>query len=146
MNKAKFLESLDKSEVYDDVSEKKALPELLLKRNIMEAQENMLVSERKMMHSFRLYRRFYFQQVVAFESDIILLFSFIKAMIIDYGIKDNDKMVYLALVRSENGQHFNPDKLIVFKNFLLKYLHLLNITNLFQGGGKSFEQKLKEQY
>ena len=146
MNKAKFLESINKDEVYDSSSEKQAIPELQLKQNIIIAEKQMIDSFEKMIYHYKMYRRFIFQDVVIFECSVLGLFNYIKAMMVDYGIREKDRETYKALLRCEYGEHFSPPVLIGFKNLLLQYLHLLNLTNLFKGGSASFEQKIREQY
>jgi hypothetical protein len=142
----RHLDSLDQNDIYDDVKEKKALPELILKQNILNAQDVMLMSERKMMNAFRYRNKYFKNDLIEFEGNIILLFGFIKRMILDTGIKKNsyDYKVFKLLCEAERGRQFNANYLIVFKNFLLKNLHTINITNLFMQKGKSFEQELEE--
>ena len=132
--------------IYDDADEKKALPELRLKENIISAQEMMLISERKMMNSFRYRNKYFKNDLIEFEGNIILLFGFIKRMILDTGIKRNsyDYKVFLLLCEAERGKQFNANYLIIFKNFLLKNLHNINLTNLFMSKGKTFDQKFSE--
>ena len=55
----KHLSSLDNKDLYDDVREKKALPELILKQNILNAQDVMLLSERKVMNSYRFTGKYF---------------------------------------------------------------------------------------
>ena len=144
----RHLDSMDSGDIYDDVREKKALPELILKQNILNAEDVMLMSERKMMNSFR-YRNTYFRNdLIEFQGNILLLFGFIKRMILDIGLskKSIDYQIYLLLYRAERGRQFNAPELITFKNFLLKYLHKINITNLFMSRGKSFEQELADDF
>lgn len=149
MAKKRFLDSDDEKEIFDDVSEKKAIPELILKGNILQAQDKMLISERNMMNNFRAsgYKRFYANDVIIFSGDIVLLFGFIKQMILDSGLKsENDKNTYKRLLELENGVYYGTKSLISFKNFLLKYLHLLNLTNLFVSQGKNWKDEIKGEY
>jgi len=148
---AKFknhLDSLDSNDIYDDVKEKKALPELILKQNILNAQDVMLMSERKLMNNYRYTRNYSKQDLIEFEGNILLLFGFIKRMILDIGIsKDsNDFKIFMLMCKAENGRQFDAKPLIIFKNFLLKYLHKINITNLFMSKGKSFERELEDEF
>jgi hypothetical protein len=141
------LDSLDSSSLYDDVGEKKAIPELILKQNIINAQDSMLLYERQMMSHFRSRGKFYREDIVAFESSLILLFGFLKEMIKDSGLKtENDRLVYKIFIRAERGEVFKPDTLLGLKNFLLRYLHLLNITNLIVSRGKGFEAEIEEDF
>jgi hypothetical protein len=144
----KHLDSLNASDIYDDVNEKKALPELILKQNILNAQDVMLLSERKMMNSFRFRRKFFRNDLIEFQGNIILLFGFIKRMILDIGLSpaSNDYKIYKLLCEAERGKQFDARALIVFKNFLLKHLHSINITNLFMSKGKSFSQELDDDF
>jgi len=144
----RHLDSLDRNDLYDDVKEKKALPELILKQNILNAQDVMLMSERKLMNNFRATGKYFKQDLIEFEGNIVLLFGFIKRMILDIGISKNssDYKIYLFLVEAEKGRQFNASALIMFKNFLLKYLHKINITNLFMSKGKSFEQEIDDDF
>lgn len=142
----KYLDSLDSNDIYDDVREKKALPELILKQNILNAQDVMLISERKMMNNFRYRNKFFKNDLIEFEGNIILLFGFIKRMILDTGLKKDsyDYKIFKLICDAERGKQFDAKYLIIFKNFLLKNLHTINITNLFIQKGKSFEQELEE--
>jgi hypothetical protein len=144
----RYLDSLDSGDIYDDVKEKKALPELILKQNILNAQDIMLTSERKLMNGYRYNRRFARQDLIEFEGNIILLFGFIKRMILDKGLKKGsiDHKVFVHLCNAEKGSQYRAEHLIVFKNFLLKYLHEINITNLFMSKGKSFKQELDDDF
>ena len=146
---AKFhLDSMDKNDIYDDVKEKKALPELILKQNILISQDVMLISERKLMNSYRSTGKFFKQDLIEFEGNIVLLFGFIKRMILDIGLKkgSTDYKIFILLCKAEYGQQFDAKPLITFKNFLLKYLHKINITNLFMQKGKSFEKELEDEF
>lgn len=139
---------MDRGDIYDDVLEKKALPELILKQNILNAEDSMLISERKLMNNFRSYRKYFRQDLVEFEGNILLLFGFIKRMVLDIGIKKSspDYQVFVLLCRAERGRQFSAPELITFKNFLLKYLHKINITNLFMPKGKSFVAEVDEDF
>lgn len=141
----RFLDSLDSEDVIRDVHEKKALPELILKQNILEAEDLMLMSERKMMLNYRLYKRHARRDVVEFEGNIVLLFGFIKQMIKEKLLKE-DNQVFNELVQLEIGKEFDVTRLFVFKNFLLKYLHSINITNLFQASTKGWEEEIDNEY
>jgi len=146
--KKKYLDSLDSNDIYDDVKEKKALPELILKQNILNAQDIMLMSERRMMNNFRSRGIYYKDDLVEFQGNILLLFGFIKRMILDIGFPKNsdDNKIFSSLCIAERGRQFKAPNLIIFKNFLLKYLHKINITNLFMSKGKSFEEELNEDF
>ena len=134
--------------IYDDAVEKKTLPELRLKENIINAQEMMLISERKMMNRFRYNRNYSKIDLIEYEGNILLLFGFIKRMILDKGInrKSYDFKIYSWLCEAEKGRQFDAKYLTIFKNFLLKYLHTLNLANLFMSSGKSFEQKFNDSF
>jgi hypothetical protein len=143
----KFLDSMDKDELFDDVVEKKALPELVLKQNILNAQDTLLISERVLMNNRRTYGRYFRQDVNIFAGNIVLVFSFIKYMVLDKGLKnEKDQNVFKKIIQLEKGNDFEVKDLLIFKNFILKYLHLLNLTNLLQTGGKSFKAKFDEEY
>lgn len=146
IDKNKFLEGVKEELIYDSSVDKKAIPELLLKQAIIISERDMIDAFENMIFHFKMYNRFIFQDVIMFECKILKLFNYIKAMMIDYGISGNDLETYKLLVRCELGEHFNAKTLIIFKNFLLKYLHLLNITNLFKSQGLPFDIKIKEQY
>lgn len=148
MAKKKYLDSLDSDDIYDDVKEKKALPELILKQNILNAQDVMLMSERRMMNNFRSRGIYYKDDLIEFQGNILLLFGFIKRMILDIGFsKDSDDFkIFKSLCIAERGKQFKASNLITFKNFLLKYLHKINITNLFMSKGKSFEEELNDDF
>lgn len=145
---------MDEGDIYDDVNEKKALPELILKQNILNAQDAMLISERKMMNNFRSTRKWYKQDLVEFEGNIILLFGFIKRMMLDQGIAKKDEngkpstdyTIYKLLLQAERGKQFSGNHLVVFKNFLLKYLHKINITNLFTSRGSDFRHEIDSEF
>ena len=139
---------MNEGDIYDDVAEKKALPELILKQNILNAEDIMLMSERKLMNNFRYRRQYFKNDLIEFEGNILLLFGFIKRMILDIGLKKNtmDHKIFLLLNEAERGRQFDANTLITFKNFLLKYLHKINITNLFTSRGKSFEQELNDSF
>ena len=138
---------MDSSELYDDVSEKKAIPELILKQNIINAQDSMLLYERNMMNNFRYRNRFYKVDIINFEGSIVLLFGFLKEMIKDSGLKtDNDKKIYSLLLKAELGKLFSAVVLIHLKNFLIRYLHILNLTNLFISGGKGFKGEIEDDF
>lgn len=135
----------DPDSIYDDVVEKKALPELILKANILQAQDNMLITERKMMMNYRLYKKFDRGSVAEYEGALILLFGFIKNMIADKGYKD-DEAFFDDLCRLERGSRFKIMRLLALRDFLLKYLHVINITNLFQTKGKGWLEEVKDEY
>jgi len=139
---------LDKTNLYDDANDKKTLPELRLKENIISAQESMLISERRLMNNYRYRKQFFKQDLIEFEGNILLLFGFIKRMILDRGLKKSsfDYKLYLLLCEAERGRQFSASNLITFKNFLLKYLHEINITNLFMSKGKKFEEKFNDAF
>lgn len=136
MDKSDFSESLDK----------RALPDYNnLKLNIQMAQDGMLKAEKSMMLNYRFTGRFSRNDLIEFEGMILLLFGFLKYMIIEIGFKDKrDKEIFDLLIKAEYGASFKPKVLLHFKNFLLKYLHRLNLTNLLRSGDKSFDDVLNE--
>lgn len=146
VSKKRFLDSLDSEDVYDDVVEKKAMPELILKANILQAQDLMLNTERKVMTNYRFSGAFFKSDEVEFAGTICLLWGFIKQMVIDYGVSKDDVAEYKDILLLERGRSFNLFRLIDLKNFLLKYLHLLNITNLFVSKGSSWYKELESEY
>jgi hypothetical protein len=143
--KKRFLDSTDKDEVYDDVSEKKAIPELILKRDIFEAESAMLLAERVLMNNFRRYGKFFDDDKINFEGNIILLFGFIKYMIIDAKIKPVDKLTYFKMLRLESGARLPVPDLILLKNFLLSELHVLNLANLFVSNGSGWKKDIEDE-
>lgn len=146
IGKKSYLDSVDPGSITDDVENKKALPELILKANILQAEDQMLLKERDMMNNYRLFKKFDRHSVSEFEGSIILLFGFIKQMIIDKGYK-GDEVVFKKMIALEHGASFkNPVMLLELKDFLLKYLHIINITNLFQSKGKAWRDELSEEY
>jgi hypothetical protein len=141
--KSKYLTSLDSEDIYDDVVEKKALPELILKANILMAQDVLLTSERILMTNYRLSGKFGREDIINFEGNLVLLWSFIRQMVEEQGISTENKKYYSMLLDLEFGKRISrTSDLFYVRNFLMSCLHKINITNLFQSKGKSFDSYL----
>lgn len=144
--RARFLSSTDSEEVYDDVEEKKAIPELILKADILKAEEAILLIERKLMGFYRRYKNVSVGDKADFEAALVLLFSYTKHMVEEKGILKEDTELWSDMLALERGKSFKLSRLLSLKNFLLKNLHRLGITNLLLARGKSFEQQLNDEY
>jgi hypothetical protein len=142
------LDSLDKNELYDDVVEKKAMPELILKQNILIAEDNMLMSKREMLNYYRQNGVYNSELVNRFIGDMILLFDFIRDMIAELEKKSRDKRFH-QLEELDNSKciAISPRNIVLLldlKNYLTASLHKINITNLFQRKGAGFSEKMRD--
>lgn len=144
--RAKFLNTTDSEQLYDDVEEKKAIPELILKADILKAEEAVLLLERRLMNVYRRYRTYSAADKADLEGAMVLLFSYVKDMIEEKGILKDERDLWDDMLSLERGASFKLSRLLSLKNYLLKNLHRLGITNLLLNRGKSFEQQLNDEY
>lgn len=144
--RSRFLNKTDSAELYDDVEEKKAIPELILKADILVAQQAVLILERKIMGVYRKYRTYSFSDKADFESALVLLFGYTKNMILDKGVLEKDKELWSDMLKLEGGASFKLSRLLILKNFLLRQIHRLGLTDLLLKRGKSFDEQLEDEY
>jgi len=127
----------DKSEEQIDeaILKREAIPELRFKLAIFDALRDMVLAEKKMMMNKSIHKRNKAIDIDKFEfqNSIIVLYSYLKYMI-KHNIDKadlNDKVLYNELEKLEYGSKtFSDKELIEMKNFILKYLHLLRLTDL----------------
>jgi hypothetical protein len=139
----KPLSKLDAEDLADDVfEEKKALPDLVLKRYIFEAQNNMIVAHKVLLmnrnrnggHTNPL-------DVTVLKSTLISLFSFVNEMAkenkylylddIPHPIYNKRFTDYALMIKLIYFEDLDINTLIRLYLYNLNILHRLNLTNLF---------------
>lgn len=141
--RSNYLSTTDGADIYDDVVEKKALPELILKGNILEAQDTLLLSKRSLMQNFYTQGRFFNEDIISFKVNLLFLWDFISQMVLDQGIETDDKRYFIIISKLQMGKNdIKVKDLIYTSDFLMKCLHKLNITNLFQSKGSDYKSKV----
>ena len=121
----------------NDSDDKKAYPELLLKQQIAIIDRNKVISAFKTLEQNRKAnpgRKIDCEDKVLFEAELAGLFLDIKDMIkskTSNNMSDYEQKNYNNLILLVKGkENFVLAELISMMNYLLKMLHILNISNL----------------
>lgn len=137
-----FLEDDDSVKKLDEeILNSEAIPEVKLKWFIFEALNRLQVSKHRMVKLRLASRSIDRNNKADIAGDIVCLFDYIKNMMIvrmgelnqsaknDEYIKQ-DKAMFEKIERLERGREYSVDTLLDMVDFLLRYLHLLHLTNL----------------
>jgi len=146
-------------EIMDDLTIGEAHPELILKKNIIDALKNICVSEENYSRSKRLNGgsanpRYKYE----LEGSLIYLWNMVKEMAKAKGIisrnstKNEGTTIpkgsdYELMVKLEyHKRELTIDELLNLKNYLEFILHKINLTNLLIGASLDLEREMKEEY
>jgi hypothetical protein len=108
--------------------------------------ENMNICEKELMSNYRTHGRYFKEDVIKYESSIILCWNFISQMVIEFGVNDEDMSKYQNICQLRRGKRFNVPTLLELSLFIYKYLHLLKLSNLFIPTGKNWQEEIEDEY
>jgi hypothetical protein len=145
---------LNRKELNDAVDDKKALPDLVLKRIIFQSQEELYDSETKLMYNqMRNNGMVNDNDTYRFRVSILKLFRLVSQMALENGCtclpggpdkmynKDDWNLIQEDLAYSKP---FSVKMLVRFSAYLTFVLHALNLTNLLISTG--FSAKSEDTY
>jgi hypothetical protein len=131
-------------ELSDDVDKKKALPDLVHKRNIIDAFKEMSASESIMMFNYlKNGRNFNDLDAYRYRSCVLMVFNMIMGMIPEAGclslkiggnplflVKNNVKNEYELAIRMKDYAELDIKTIIYINKYLHYCLTEMNLTNL----------------
>lgn len=140
----KSFSRMDRDELSNAVDEKKALPDMILKRLYFNAQEQMCLCEQVLMNNYFRNGRFYNElDSIRFRGSILVLFRLISGMLLDAKVltwrtsgfnvilaKNRVESDYELCLKLTNYAQLDVDTLIHLAGYLNFGLHQLGLTDL----------------
>lgn len=146
-----YLPKFNEEALLNDIQEKRAIPDLIFKFNIFKAHQEMIEAKARMMYNKRalfagrgsLAGRVDVSDLHDLANKIDSLFCMLKYMILDKlnergkipahkQAANKEKIIYDKLIQLNNGRYIKYSELDLLEmmDFLTKYMHELNFTNL----------------